>query len=193
MLKSNRYLSLLLLLWFTNSTLATSLYDPNKYVPLHADKRAHHVGDALTILIFENTQATASAGDGSNGEFSFSGGAAIDDRNWNAGLNLGSRDAGDASTIRNGFVRAQITTRVVAIDKYGDLSISGSQEIVVNEETQLIDISGTVRPDDISADNTVPSFRIIDARLKIDGEGSVSSGKDENMFARLAKWLGFSR
>ncbi len=170
--------------------LAKSLYDPSNFKPLHADKKALYVGDAITILIFESTQATASAGEGSNGDFSFAGAANVDERNWRAGVNLGSSDAGDASTIRNGFVRAQITARVTALDEYGALQIEGSQQITINDEAQTIAISGKVRPDDISADNTVPSFRILDAAIAIDGEGSVSAGKNTNVFGRLAKWLG---
>lgn len=173
------------------SVHATSLFKPQEYRALHADKKAFRIGDAITILILENAQATSRSGAGSNGEFSLVGSAGVDERSWSTGLNLGSGNQDDASTNRNGFVRAQITAKVTGIDKYGALAFQGTQQILINEESQSIKISGTVRPEDIDARNMVPSYRVQDAQISVSGEGEVSDGRKSNVLTRLVRWLGF--
>lgn len=170
---------------------AHSLFDANQYQALHEDKKAYRVGDGITILIFENAQATSSAGEGSSGEFMLSGNASVDERNWNTGLNLGSGNDGEASTNRNGFLKAQITAVVTHIDSNNNLFIEGKQTVSINEESQVIKIQGRVRVEDVSNANTVPSYRIQNAEISIDGDGSVTNGKNSNLLARFVKWLGF--
>lgn len=175
----------------TPAVSAKSLYQENGFKPLHADKRAFAIGDSITILIYENAQAATSAGEGRQADVSFSGGASIDERNWNSGLNIGSSGGGDASTNRNGFVKAQLTAVVVSTGQKGVLHISGEQKIRINDEEQIIRVSGSVRGEDISHLNTVSSFRIQNAVISIDGQGEISKGKEGNVFVRLFKWMGF--
>ncbi len=173
------------------NVIANSLYDAKRFQALHEDKKAYRVGDGITILIFENAQATSSAGEGSSGDFILSGTASVDERNWNTGLNLGTGNDGEASTNRNGFLKAQITAVVTHIDSNNNLFIEGTQTVSINEESQVIKIVGKVRAEDISNTNTVPSFRIQNAEISIDGDGSVTNGKSSNFLTRFVKWLGF--
>ncbi|WP_199611750.1 flagellar basal body L-ring protein FlgH [Flocculibacter collagenilyticus] len=178
------------LLFASVNISATSLYNEKTFKSLHADKKAFKVGDGITVLIYQSVQAKSSAGEGSSGDFKFSGGATVQDRNWNAGMNLGSSNKGDAATNRNGFVRAQLTAMVVNVGDNGLLFIEGSQKITVNDEEQIIAVKGTIRTEDISNQNTIASYRIQNAEIAIDGQGEVSSGKNGNVFSRLVNWIG---
>lgn len=189
MLRFNCVIFLLSLSAF--SVNGNSLYNASNYQALHEDKKAYRVGDSITILIFENAQANSSAGEGSRSDFLFAGGASVDERNWSAGLNLNAANDGEASTNRNGFVKAQITVAVIGIDHQNMLIVEGEQHVTVNEESQIIQVAGKVRPEDVSSHNTVPSFRIQNAQISIDGDGSVSNGKNSNLLTRLVTWLGF--
>lgn len=182
---------ILFLCGYTFNVFATSLYEEEKFRALHEDKKAHSLGDGLTILIYESTQATSSAGEGSSGEFKFSGGASLEERNFNAGVNLGSSNSGDAATNRNGFIRAQLTAIVIGSDENGSLIIEGKQTITINEEEQIITVKGKVRIEDITNQNTIASYRIQNAVISVQGDGEVSSGKNGNVFTRLARWMGF--
>jgi len=184
-------LILISVFFFANSAFAKSLYDENTFTALHADKKAVFIGDALTVLVYQSVQANSSAGEGSQGEFNFNGGANVDERNWQAGVNLGSAKSGDAATNREGFVRAQLTAVVIGKDKTGLLTIEGTQKITVNEESQMITVFGVVRPEDITNQNTVASFRIQNAEISINGTGEVTRGKNGNVFTRLLQWMGF--
>jgi flagellar L-ring protein precursor FlgH len=174
----------------SHCAFATSLYEESNYKALYEDKKAFSTGDGITILIYENTKAVTSAGEGSSGDMSFSGGASVDERHWNGGLKLGSSNNGDAATNRNGFVRAQLTAVVIGRDDHGALLIEGVQKITINEEEQIIRVKGKVRIEDISSLNTVASYRIQNAEISIDGEGEVSAGKNGNVFTRLVRWMG---
>ncbi|MFX4717489.1 flagellar basal body L-ring protein FlgH, partial [Acinetobacter baumannii] len=62
--------------------------------------------------------------------------------------------------------------------------------ITINDEKQQIRLTGLVRPDDISYDNTVLSFRLADAQIDIVGDGVVTNAQKQNIFYRFFKWLG---
>lgn len=191
MFQFKKGLQLFVVLLISVNAVAQSLYDESRFTALHADKRAQFVGDSITLLVYQAVQANSSAGEGSRGDFRFSGGATVDERNWDGSVNLGSTSSGDAATNREGFVRAQLTAVIVATESSGLLHIEGKQTITVNEEKQTITVKGTIRPEDISAQNTVPSFRVQNAEIAINGSGEVTSGKNGNVFTRFIEWLGF--
>ncbi|MFC3121534.1 flagellar basal body L-ring protein FlgH [Agaribacter flavus] len=186
-----RYSIFIVFFMLTTIASAQSLYDETKFKTLYADKKALNVGDGITILVYQSLQATSSAGEVSEGQFGFTGSASVDEKNWNRGLSLGSSNEGNAGTNRNGFVRAQLTAVVIGKFDEDTLVIEGTQKITVNEEQQTITIKGNVRLEDISSDNVVPSFRVQNAEILIEGEGEVTSGKNGNVFTRFIEWLGF--
>lgn len=169
---------------------ATSLFQADKFNSLVADQKASSLGDSITVLVYENAKAGSNAGEGSEGNFSVSGNAFVDQRNWSSGLALGNGNNTDASTNRSGYIRAQLTAVVTRVEPGGNLYVEGKQQIRINEELQTITLAGTVRPQDVSGNNTVPSFRIQNAQIGIDGQGSVSDGRNGNVFTRLFRWLG---
>jgi flagellar L-ring protein FlgH len=175
---------------FCAELAATSLFNENKFKAITADHKAIRVGDTLTILIFENAQARSSAGNSSDSNFALSASGSSPQGRWPFGIGVAAEESGDAVIKRNGFVQAQITAVVIAKDDSGNLFVQGRQEITIDEELQSIELTGQVRPADISADNSVPSFRLYDARIKIAGQGYVSDGKEGGIFFKIFNWLG---
>jgi flagellar L-ring protein precursor FlgH len=84
---------------------------------------------------------------------------------------------------------AQIPARVVRVLDNGSLVIEGRRAIVVNDETQILTISGVVRPEDISAANTVHSSQIADAEIQMTGRGVLSEAQRPGLLYRLLDWL----
>ncbi len=165
-----------------------SLIDPDRYQPLAADVRAHREGDTLTVLVLESTRASSRAGTEAAGEVGVDIRLADPANTWSAGANIGGRNRGAGGTSREGEVRAQLTVRVVGHD--GPLlRVSGEQQLLVNGESQRIRLTGLVRPQDITADNTVVSSRIADASIEFTGEGVVSEASRRSLLYRLFNWL----
>lgn len=170
---------------------AKDLVDISNFRPLTADKNAVKVGDIVTLLIYEDAKAGSSANLKDQSEFDVSAGASRDQLSWRYGLGIASANSGDATTQRNGFIKAHITVLVEAVDEYGLFKVSGIQKLKINDEEQVITVSGRLRKDDISATNTAISSRLLDAKISFTGEGTVSEGHDSGVINRLLRWLGF--
>jgi flagellar L-ring protein precursor FlgH len=67
--------------------------------------------------------------------------------------------------------------------------VRGDKVIRVNREDQYIVLSGTVRPQDIAADNSVLSTRLADARIDYYGRGVVADKQGVPMVHRLFDWI----
>jgi len=177
---------------------AESFYDKSSFRPLVADNRAHQIGDNLTVLIVESTQAGTRAGTGSSSafdsNFDISAGSydSVEQSKVGAAAGLGyDRDSKDsANTSREGHFSGQLAVRVVDIDEHGMMSVVGMQSLTVNGERQLVRVSGLVRVMDVRADNTVLSTRMSDAQIEFNGKGAVSDGQEPNIFSKFFNIFG---
>jgi flagellar L-ring protein precursor FlgH len=165
---------------------------------LFVNPKARRVGDIVTIKIVESSKASNNATTNTGRDSSISIG--IDkflglENNITStqGLNPFSKIAGGASnkftgqggTSRSGDLSAFITTRVIGVLPSGNLAISGSREVIVNNETQLIVVTGVIRPRDISSENVVLSTFISDARIAYSGSGIVNDQQRKGWLANI--------
>ena len=88
--------------------------------------------------------------------------------------NMKSKFEGDGATTRSGTLSAFITCRVVDVRPNGNLKIVGTREVMVNNENQLIILSGIIRPRDIS-----------DAKIAYSGSGIVDDRQRPGWLANL--------
>lgn len=182
-----------MVLWLASAAPAAarqSLVDPVTFRGPAADQRAHRVGDVLTVLVLEATRARSQAATGSQRETDMGIALSSPSTNYSSQLGLQNNSKGAAQTSRIGELRAQLTVRVVALEPNGLLKIAGTQLLLVNREEQRIVLSGVVRPEDISAANTVWSSRIADAELSLAGKGVVSESQRRNVLSRVFQWMG---
>jgi flagellar L-ring protein precursor FlgH len=178
-------------LWLvTVSAAAQSLVDPGTFRGPAADQRAHRVGDVLTVLVLETTRARSQAATGSKRDTDLGIALSAPSTDYSAQLGLKNDSKGAAETSRIGELRAQLTVRVVGLEPNGLLRIAGSQLLLVNREEQRIELRGVVRPEDISAANTVWSSRIAEAEVSLAGKGVVSESQRRNVLSRVFQWLG---
>ena len=174
----------------SSNAAAQSLIDPSTFRGPAADQHAHRVGDLLTVLVLETTRARSQAATGSDRGTDIGVDFSSPSAQYNVDLGLKNKTKGEGETTRIGELRAQITVRVVAIEANGVMRIAGTQVLTVNKEEQRIQLSGLVRPEDISAANTVWSSRIADADVSLAGKGTVSAAQRRNIISRVATWLG---
>lgn len=167
-----------------------SLIDPMGYQGLTADRRAHRVGDALTVIVLQSSSASASANTDANNSVGLTATARDQHADYGGALGFAGNDTGIGQTSRSGVVQAQLSVRVIKVAANGMLEVQGSQSMAVNGEAQRIQLSGWVRPEDVSAADTVISSRITDAHIEFTGRGAVSDAQHRGLLYRFARWLG---
>ena len=183
--------------------MAQSLYrDGAPGAALFADHRARAVNDLVTILVVEQsaTSRTASTSTLKNTNRTASlnnfPGLDLPGRNAQAQKMLKLDLEGKASNEGKGAidradkVTAQIPARVVKVLDNGNLLVEGRRAVLVNDETQIATISGVVRPQDITAANTVLSSQIADAELQLVGKGLLEEAQRPGLLYRILDWLG---
>jgi flagellar L-ring protein FlgH len=167
-----------------------SMINPDNYRGLAADRRAHQVGDTLTVLVTETARATASANTDASGGVQLGANAQYHNNTHNYGLGLSGDDTGQGNTTRAGTLQAELAVRVVAVETDGQLRIHGDQSVEINGEKQQFALTGLVRPEDISANNTILSNRISEADIHYTGKGDISTAQRHSILYRITRWLG---
>ena len=180
----------LMLLPLCGVASAADLYRTETYVPLTADTRSFRAGDALTVVIVESSTAESDAASSRSRDFKLTGAVQGTTIRHGAGLSLDRQDDNSGSTDRSGNLQAVITARIQSVAPNGDLSLHGVQSITVNGEAQRIELSGVVRPIDVSSNNVVLSTRISNAVIDYSGKGFVDRSQRQGIISRLFDYLG---
>ncbi len=93
------------------------------------------------------------------------------------------------STTRNGNVSFMITARIEDILPNGNLIITAHKNMRVNDEDNEMVLTGIVRQNDVTADNTVMSNKIADMRIDVLGTGPVSAKATGGIMTRIFNFL----
>ncbi|NLY59200.1 MAG: flagellar basal body L-ring protein FlgH [Gammaproteobacteria bacterium] len=159
-----------------------AIYQAGFEMNLYEDRKAHRVGDVITVMLTERMAAQKKA----ENEISKSSSASIANpmlfgRSGIAGINTGvelgggSDFNGEADANQSNSLTGSITVTVADVLPNGLLAVRGEKWITLNNGDELIRLSGLVRPDDVGADNSVPSTRIADARITYSGTGAFAN------------------
>jgi len=159
---------------------------------LFSDFKAGRVGDVVTVRIVESSKGNKNASTKTEKDSSLSTSISAffgmpSDKLSQAsvGAETSEKHDGAGSTSRSSELTAVITARVIDVMPNGNLVIDGRREVVVNNETQLLYVTGIVRPEDIGPNNTVLSSYIADAKITYTGTGVVSDKQRVGWFVRL--------
>ncbi len=177
-----------------------SLYSASQARDLYADNRARRVGDIVLIQVVETSKskskADTTANKGSTSEFGV--GAALGFSS--IGIGKFSGDVGPnpmvsstsnsslsatGETKRENYVTATIGARVTQVLPNGVMQIMGAREIRVNDETQYMVVSGLIRSQDVSADNSILSTQMSDSRIDYYGKGVLADKQKSGWLIRL--------
>ena len=159
-----------------------AIYQAGFEMSLYEDRKAHRVGDVITVMLTERMAAQKKAENeiskGSNVNianpvmFGRSGIAGI-----NTGVELGggSDFGGEADANQSNSLTGSLSVTVTDVLPNGLLAVRGEKWITLNNGDELIRLSGLVRSEDVGSDNTVPSTRIADARITYSGTGAFAN------------------
>ena len=145
-----------------------------------SDKRAHQVGDILTVQLNETFSSTKSVTSQSAKEDSI--GAEVGPtgilKNF-AGLggsvSKSNSFKGSGSASQSNSLTGFISATVVKVYPNGNLEIKGQKRLRLTDGSEYVRLAGIVRPQDISSSNTVSSNLIAEAQIEYVGSGTLSN------------------
>lgn len=158
---------------------------------IFADLTARDVGDLVTIIIVERTQASQSAQVSTGKDSSMEFGPGVGILDFIPLAKTSSKDGRKSSgqNVQGGSLSAKMTSQVIEVLPNGNLVIEGRQTITVNREEQEIVVRGVVRPSDIAPDNTILSTYVSDASISYQGSGSLGSHQRPGILTQILNWL----
>ncbi len=157
---------------------------------MFTDKKAHAVGDLLTIIVTENSNATQSATTTVSKKSSTNvakGVGPILRLIPKFGLGGDSTSAGQGSTTRTNTLNARITVKVIEVKPNGTLVVEGVRSVKTNSDDQITRLTGLVRVEDVAPDNTVLSTAVADANITYTGKGPISDKQKPGFLSKLLK------
>ncbi|MBU6368404.1 MAG: flagellar basal body L-ring protein FlgH [Burkholderiaceae bacterium] len=146
--------------------------------------RNYQVGDLITVILNESTQAARSQGtdiskDASNtalpaGISKFIAGSTSPF----SGVDLNAsttKSTGKGTADQKASLSGSITVTVIEILANGNMVVRGEKKLGLSEGTEVIQVSGVIRPNDVGPNGTVNSLRLANAQIAYRGSGDLAS------------------
>ncbi|MCL2669133.1 MAG: flagellar basal body L-ring protein FlgH [Syntrophaceae bacterium] len=167
---------------------------------LFTDNKARYVNDIVTIIVDESSSGQNSASTNTRRDSETNAGirallgleTSLPKASGNLGISVGGGSSnsmkGTGDTSRGGQLRARVAARVIRVMDNGLLLIEGRRQLTLNEEDQYIILTGLIRPDDITANNTISSSSIADAQIVYTGNGILNDKQRPGWLTRAVDW-----
>jgi flagellar L-ring protein FlgH len=179
-----------------------SIYQSGHDVPLFENSVARRVGDIITIVLQEKTDAAKSASTTTaktsavdlpgakllGNDVTLNGNKIL-----SASLDNKSSFDGSGDSKQSNELTGNITVTVAKRLSNGNLLVRGQKWISINQGREYVRIQGIVRPVDISPSNTVPSYKVADASIGYGSQGVIDAANSKSLLARFfdSKWMPF--
>jgi flagellar L-ring protein precursor FlgH len=174
---------------YPNQNLRETMATGAIYVGRQSDSwfgksRNFQVGDVITVLLNESTQAARTQNgtvtrDSSNnlvpdGLKKYGAGLG----GFMNGINLtgGSvSNKGTGAADQQASLNGSVAVAVVEVMANGNLVLRGEKQLALTEGSEIIQVAGIIRPDDVAPNNTVQSRRLANAQIAYRGTGDLAN------------------
>ncbi|MBU2894918.1 flagellar basal body L-ring protein FlgH [Colwellia sp. D2M02] len=165
-----------------------SLFKPNYVNNIYSDSKAHRVGDIISVILSENTQAKKNAKTElkKDNEYNLNavtglGGApvTINGKSLEFGLSQDSNFTGDSKADQGNSLNGNISVHVLRVLPNGNLMIRGEKWMTLNNGDEYIRLTGIIRSKDINSNNTILSNKVANARIQYAGTGTFADVNEQ--------------
>jgi flagellar L-ring protein precursor FlgH len=170
---------------------------------LYSDEEVRFtVGDVITVLISETTDARTRASTETEKESTLEASGASEFLTSPDGLNIfkegelpewtfegANEHEGGGTTQRNNTVSGMVSVRVVEVLPGGNFRIEGKKDLVVNREKTKITVKGIIRGRDVTPRNTVLSSQIADSEISFQGMGPLWNSQRRGILTKILDWI----
>lgn len=179
-----------------------SIYKAGFGVTLFEDTKAHRIGDIITIILKERTNASKTASTTTAKEATVDIGAPTVfgqgvTRNGrpilSASIDAARDFTGEGDSTQSNSLTGEISVTVSDVMPNGNLVIRGEKLLSLNQGSEHIKISGIVRPSDVSPLNTVLSSQVANAHIVYGGQGVLAEANSKGWLQRVfdSNWWPF--
>ena len=145
--------------------------------------RNYQVGDIITVLLQESTQAARTQNTDVSREakntlpsgMSTQVGKMSPFLNGVDLTNNKSSSTGKGQADQQASLAGSVAVTVVEILANGNLVIRGEKKLGLSEGTEVIQVSGVIRPEDVGPNSTVQSRRLANAQIAYRGSGDLAN------------------
>ena len=171
-----------------------SLFKENYVNNIYSDSKAHRIGDIISVILSESTQANKNAKTELKKESSSAldpitalGGTPVtlNGQTVQFGINQNSKFKGDAKADQGNSLSGDISVHVLRVLPNGNLMIRGEKWITLNNGDEYIRLTGVIRAKDINSNNTILSTKIANARIQYAGTGSFADVNEQGWLTKF--------
>lgn len=170
-----------------------SLYQSSQSMTLFTDTKARNIGDIITIVLNERTASSKSSGVNVTKESStslpagtiFGTTPTLNGVPFDTSISQDRDFAGDAGADQSNSLSGSIAVTVADVLPNGNLIVRGEKWMTLNRGDEFIRISGILRPEDISPQNTVASTRLANAQISYSGTGELANSQNMGWMSKF--------
>jgi flagellar L-ring protein precursor FlgH len=179
-----------------------AIYQVGRDMALFQNPIARHVGDIVTIILSEATNAQKSAttktskstSDALPGMSLFGSPVTIHGASVLSGtVNDASKFDGEGNSAQSNSLTGYVTVTVAKVLPNGNLYVKGEKKIWINQGQENVVLSGVIRPIDLAPDNSISSSRVANARISYGGKGAIADANAQGWLSRFfnSPWTPF--
>jgi len=146
--------------------------------------KSFQVGDVITVLLNESSQASRTQ-NGTITRESKNDMVPTGLANWGKGLGgfmngikmdgSSMSNKGTGAADQQATLTGSVAVSVVEVMPNGNLVLRGEKQLALTEGSEIIQVAGIIRPDDVAPNNTVQSRRLANAQIAYRGSGDLAN------------------
>lgn len=175
-----------------DTTPTGSIYNSATVRELFRDIKAYRIGDVLTVMLDESTDAqmtsaTNTSKDDTNslGATTLFGHDMLGSNRLGIQTNNSRSFNGSGNSAQSNSLSGELSVTVHEVLANGNLVIRGEKRTTINQGMEFLRLSGIVRPEDVSDSNEVLSTRIANAHVSYGGRGVVNDSNRAGWASRF--------
>ncbi|MGJ8692798.1 MAG: flagellar basal body L-ring protein FlgH [Thalassotalea sp.] len=171
-----------------------SLFKPYYVNNIYSDSKAHRVGDIISVILSESTQAQKNAKTELKKENSSQldpiiglGGNPLTFKGNSVQFGYGqdSDFKGDSKSNQSNSLSGNISVHVLRVLPNGNLMIRGEKWMTINNGDEYVRLTGVIRSKDIGSNNTITSSKVANARIQYSGTGTFADVQEQGWLSKF--------
>ena len=171
-----------------------SLFKAHYVNNIYSDSKAHRVGDIISVILSESTQANKNA----KTELKKANETTLDPviglggvpvtvggQSLQFGVSQDSNFKGDSKADQGNSLSGNISVHVLKVLANGNLMIRGEKWLTLNNGDEYIRLTGVIRSKDINSNNTILSNKVANARIQYAGTGTFADINEQGWLTKF--------